>query len=169
MTERDSLIGIDGHIYDIKNFMDKHPGEGFFGVHLHNLIGRDCSASFEKYHDMGYEILETAKREGIDKKNNVKYVCPFHFNKKIPKHFFAVNTTEREKKLHDNMYYMTPNLVKPSSEIWVVYKIDGKVYHTILQLIGKKWEYRKLDAEQFYVNVEDFIEYFEKIDMEPYR
>lgn len=167
MSTKVSLIGIDSHIYDIKNFMDKYPDKEFFGIKLHDLIGKNYLTSVEKCHNVDFTILESVKKIGIDDDNNIEYVCRYYFNKTIPKHFFGKYL--KENTMDDNMYYMIPNPDKRGSELIVIYKISGVIYNTILQLIGRRWEYRKLNAEQFFTDVEGFMEYFEKIGMKPYH
>jgi hypothetical protein len=156
---REPLIAINGSIYDVGKFVDRHPGEGFFGIQMMDFFGKDCSFEFDKYH------ISNAKKNGVAENGKVTYVSPFYFNKKIPKNFFASDDQEREKMLKEMQYYMCPDSDNRTSKIIIVYKTNGTIYRTSLHLIGKRWEWKKMNAELFFVTVDDFLKRFENMGM----
>jgi len=56
------LIILQKNIYDITDYIRKHPGEGICNVYLRFLNRKDATAGFHRYHNTNEpeEILQTA-------------------------------------------------------------------------------------------------------------
>ena len=84
-----TLLCIEGSIYDVSKYVNKHPGEGISGVYLRQYKNKNCTKDFDKFHitNDAFEILEKAKLG--DSCSGVRYVCPMFFERKIPKYFYT--------------------------------------------------------------------------------
>jgi cytochrome b involved in lipid metabolism len=73
-TKADCWILINDKVYDVTNFVNRHPGEGVSGQYIADNGGRDVSALFEKYHNTEepFEFLEAA--DGGVSKDGIIYV-----------------------------------------------------------------------------------------------
>jgi cytochrome b involved in lipid metabolism len=67
-------IIINGHVFDVTNYIGFHPGEGIRDIYLCEKNNKDVSAGFEYYHmtNEPNEILEEVIRDG--EKYGIKYL-----------------------------------------------------------------------------------------------
>ncbi|MEM9540120.1 MAG: fatty acid desaturase [Cyanobacteria bacterium P01_E01_bin.42] len=65
----DAWIAIDGIIYDITDFIDRHP----FGDTFRGILGTDCSGFFSSAH-INTNVEDLIKNEDFLKKNNIKII-----------------------------------------------------------------------------------------------
>jgi cytochrome b involved in lipid metabolism len=65
----DAWIAIDGVIYDITDFVEKHP----FGDTFRGILGTDCSGLFSSAH-INTNVEELIKSEGFLKRNKIKII-----------------------------------------------------------------------------------------------
>lgn len=83
------LLAIKGHIYEVSQFVNSHPGEGIADVYLREHSHQEVSEYFEKYHQ-----TNESEEELIDARNNkndkINYVAPNYFKGKIPKCYFYI-------------------------------------------------------------------------------
>ena len=84
------LIGLYGSIYEITNFISKHPGEGICNRYLKNYKNRDITKEFERYHftNEPFDIMIKAKEYGVY--NNIYYVCNNFFRIKFPNILYLI-------------------------------------------------------------------------------
>ena len=75
------LIGIYQNIYDITNYISKHPGEGIKFVNLRDFNGKEATMDFDKQYltNEADEILISARENGFDEESGIYFVCPFFF------------------------------------------------------------------------------------------
>ena len=70
------LLTIDGHQYDVCDFVNQHPGEGHNGIYLEDFENQNVSEEFEYYHadklTRAREWLDKAKEHG--EYNGIKYI-----------------------------------------------------------------------------------------------
>ena len=78
------LICIEGNIYEISDFVKRHPGEGINNLYIRDYKYTDVTELFEKYHNSNtsYEKLISARNNGYDKESGIHYVCSNFFRKK---------------------------------------------------------------------------------------
>lgn len=83
------LLAIKGHIYEVKNFINKHPGEGISNIFLSEHNRQEVSELFEKFHqtNVSEEHLINA-RENTNE--HIQYVAPNYFKRRIPKYYHYI-------------------------------------------------------------------------------
>lgn len=73
------LIGIEGDIYDVTEYIALHPGEGIRNTYLRSYHRHDVTDEFDRMHmtDEPFDIIAKAKKDGYD--DGIYYVCPYFF------------------------------------------------------------------------------------------
>ena len=99
------LLAINGHIYEVSQFVSSHPGEGIANVYLLEHNRHDVSEYFLKYHQ-----TNDSEQELIDARNNnndkIKYIAPYYFQNRIPKYYYYVpDITKIDMSLFPNKSY----------------------------------------------------------------
>lgn len=72
-TKKDCWLVINGKVFDVSGFHNRHPGEGINDEYIAHHAGRDVSELFEKYHytDEPFEWLLDAEK---GKMPEIKYI-----------------------------------------------------------------------------------------------
>jgi len=140
------LIGIYQNIYDITNYISKHPGEGIKFVNLRDYNGKEATSDFDKQHltNEADEILISAKENGFDEESGIYYVCPFFFKKKIPKYFKFLPDdlyAEEYMKNQDNMtFVLRRSNSDVNNSLSVTFKNDeGEINQLKIRLTDDIW------------------------------
>ena len=122
------MIGLYGHIYEISEFVSKHPGEGIQNTYLMDYNKKDATEDFIRYHTTNEadEMLINAKKDGYDEETGIYYICPYFFKKKIPKyfHFFSKDSYGLEyMKNKDNLsFILRRNNSDIDNSLCIIYK-----------------------------------------------
>jgi hypothetical protein len=82
------LLAIDNHIYEVSNFVNKHPGEGIRNIYLNEHNRSDASLLFE---NIAEDYLIAARNNDHD---TIKYIAPYYFIKKIPIYYHYIPNIE---------------------------------------------------------------------------
>ena len=149
------LIGIYQNIYDITNYISKHPGEGIKFVNLRDFNGKEATMDFDKQHltNEADEILISARENGFDEESGIYFVCPF-FKNKIPKYFKFLPDDPYAQKYMKDKDNMTFVLRRSNSDtktsLSVTYKNeDGEISQLKIRYSDNIWftTYENEDGE----------------------
>ena len=128
------LIGLYKEIYEVINFVNKHPGEGISNTYLNSYKYRECTEDFERFHftNESDEMLINAKEYGFDEETGIYYVCPFFFKLKIPKYFHFLPKDrygiEFMKDKNNNTFILRPSNSNNINSLSLTYKNeDSKI------------------------------------------
>lgn len=139
------LISIHKEIYEVSQFISKHPGEGISNTYLTSYRNKETTREFEKYHytNDSYDMLKKAKENGFDKDSKIYYVCPNLFNLRIPKYFYFFkdgNHTEFMDKKEAKTFILTINRGNIENSILLVYKNNNnKIEQKVILKIEDTW------------------------------
>ena len=167
-------IGIYNNIYDITNYLSKHPGEGIRFVSLREYNRKDATDDFERTHftNEADDILKNAREENMDEESGIHYICPFFFkNKKIPKYFYYSPSDpygiEYLNKNDDIQFILRRSNSDINSALSLSYKSNKKIHHLKIKLINLEWYVNLENNEGDQIdcvknNIEDLIEEIKK-------
>jgi len=145
------LLIIEGRVYEVSGFENKHPGEGIRDTYLRNYSRRDVTGIFEKYHDEGYEILDQARKNGECR--GVKFISMNFFGKKIPKSFIPVDSmSDLPINLDKNEYLLTNNPENPNNSLYIIHRKGDVVQKNKIEIINKKFIIRGSDSSIIGIN-----------------
>ena len=169
------LISIYQHIYEISNYISKHPGEGISNTYLREHHTTEATESFERFHmtNEADEMLMLARQEGFHPEMGIYYVCPYFFRRKIPKYFyFSYDDPYGDKKINQTgpkTYLLRKSNAEPNDAVSLTYQEEsGQIRHHRLGLVEGVWEVLWEDEEGETVTVtSDRVEELVKKLMDP--
>lgn len=151
------MLIIEGHIYDVTYFQNKHPGEGIRNTYLYNYNRKDVTTLFKIYHDVGYEIIYEAKKTGEHK--GVKYISPNFYDKKLPKCLYPDLNYPIDilKDMKHDEYILTPDSQSPQSIIVLYVKQTNCFIKENIMIEDKRFVIRTTSSRLSTNNIENNI------------
>lgn len=157
------LIGIYNDIYDVSNYINKHPGEGIKDTYLYSFKMTEASKDFDRHHMTNEpdDILINAKQNGLDEESGIYYVCPYFFkSKRIPNYFhFYPNDlycSEYMEDKKDNTFILRRSNSDTLNSLSLTYKLNNNINHLKIRKIDNKWytiwENEDGEPEDIYTN-----------------
>ena len=131
------LIRIKNDIYDVTDYISKHPGEGIKNKYLRNYHRQNTTREFNIHHlsEEAYTILERTKNRGYDEQSKIYYVSPFFFTTLdgIPEYFkFNPNDLYFEKYMEnkpDKFFVLRRSNSDLEESLYITYKNHSNVKH----------------------------------------
>ena len=140
------FISIYNDIYDITQYISKHPGEGIRSIYLKQYNRKEATIEYNQFHmtDEPDELLYKAKNNTLDKKYGIKYICPFFFKRKIPKYFIYIEEdpylVEYIKNKDKNSFVLRKSNSDPNNSVSVTYKDNNNIIqHLKISKMEKGW------------------------------
>jgi hypothetical protein len=166
-----TLIGIEGRIFEVYKYAFVHPGEGIRNVHLNNFHRKNVTDLFEKFHSSNdaYEIINRAMKNNLKYTDEgVCYVCPYFFKRRIPKYFYFLNENNLEENLNEifknikTNFILRRNIDNIDNNLILTYKNhNSKIFENIIiKKIDNFWIYNgNIITEKYYKKeyIEDII------------
>lgn len=85
------MICIERELYDVAQFVAKHPGEGIRNVYLSAYRHKDTTREFDQFHNDNepHEMLVRARSLGFDPTTGIRYLGrnPFADTRRVPRFF----------------------------------------------------------------------------------
>ena len=140
------LIAINGNIYDITYYIDKHEGNGINNSYLINYTNKEATKVFIKNHftDKAYDILNKVKKEGTDSKTKINYVCPNFFKEDIPDYFYYnpkdIYATKHMENKPNNYFVLRTIILDNSNCLYLTYKSNNIIKNIKIQKKIGGWE-----------------------------
>lgn len=162
------LVIYDGQIFDVTNFIGKHPGDGINNNYLENFHKKDITEIFNRTHlsDKPYDLLETSIDEydtDIDypnhikvnsfnilgsknkKKNFICYVSPYFFkNSEMIPDYFYFNPLDiyGDKYLEnkpDKFFICRRSNSETNTSVYITYKDKNSIKHLKVEKKNGHW------------------------------
>jgi hypothetical protein len=95
---------IEGELYDVAQFVSKHPGEGIRNVYLSSYRHKDTTREFDQFHNDNepHETLAKARSLGVDPVSGIRHLGrnPFSDKRRLPRFFRgAASASDAEAQL----------------------------------------------------------------------
>lgn len=168
-SDKPLVICIERELYDVAQFVAKHPGEGIRNVYLSSYRHKDTTREFDQFHNDNepHEMLQRARSLGFDPTTGIRYLGrnPFADSRRVPRFFrHAADAADAEALLLSGDAAATCLAYAASADghaVTVAFKREPAVRHVRLLRDPDSLLWR-CEAEELAVAVEGEFEALEK-------